>query len=87
IPNKGDASAAGGDAGETVQPSPKKRKGPTVHKGRTVPLLHGLGVAQPSSSYTAPAATSSAAPSLWDLLFNPMEFIERELNMVGNISR
>ncbi|MCI80435.1 hypothetical protein A2U01_0101706, partial [Trifolium medium] len=26
---------------------------------------------QPSSSQTAPAATSSAAPSLWDPMFNP----------------
>ncbi|MCI78250.1 hypothetical protein A2U01_0099520, partial [Trifolium medium] len=37
----GDAYAAGGDAGETVQPSPKKRKGSTVHKGRTMTSLHG----------------------------------------------
>ncbi|MCI55772.1 hypothetical protein A2U01_0077023, partial [Trifolium medium] len=47
----------------------------------------GLGVIQPSSSQTAPAATSSAAHSLWDPMFNPMEFIERELNMVGDVSR
>ncbi|MCI67560.1 hypothetical protein A2U01_0088819, partial [Trifolium medium] len=35
----------------------------------------GAGVAQPSSSQTAPASTPGAAPSLWDPLFNPMEFI------------
>ncbi|MCI56646.1 hypothetical protein A2U01_0077897, partial [Trifolium medium] len=47
----------------------------------------GLGVIQPSSSQTAHAATSSAAHSLWDPMFNPMAFIERELNMVGDLSR
>ncbi|MCI53793.1 hypothetical protein A2U01_0075040, partial [Trifolium medium] len=47
----------------------------------------GLGVIQPTSSQTAPTATSGDAPSLWDPLFNPLEFIERELNMVGDISR
>ncbi|MCH80224.1 hypothetical protein A2U01_0000989 [Trifolium medium] len=33
VPTKGEASAAGGGVEETVQPSPKKRKGPTVSKG------------------------------------------------------
>ncbi|MCI48937.1 hypothetical protein A2U01_0070180, partial [Trifolium medium] len=33
IPNKGEVSAAGGGIDEVVQPSPKKRKGSTVHKG------------------------------------------------------
>ncbi|MCI55718.1 hypothetical protein A2U01_0076969, partial [Trifolium medium] len=46
IPNKGEDSAAGGDIEEAVQPSPKKRKGPNVHKGRTMTLL---------SSSTVPA--------------------------------
>ncbi|MCH97723.1 hypothetical protein A2U01_0018719, partial [Trifolium medium] len=46
-----------------------------------------LGVVQSSSSQTAPAVTSSAAPFLWDPMFNPMEFIEKELNMVGDMSR
>ncbi|MCI54380.1 hypothetical protein A2U01_0075630, partial [Trifolium medium] len=41
IPNKGEASATGGGVEETVLPSPKKHKGPTVHKGRTIPLLTG----------------------------------------------
>ncbi|MCI63264.1 hypothetical protein A2U01_0084521, partial [Trifolium medium] len=44
-----------------------------------------LGVVQSSSSRTAPASDSAASPSLWDPLFNPMEFIEREINIAGDI--
>ncbi|MCI76585.1 hypothetical protein A2U01_0097855, partial [Trifolium medium] len=44
-------------------------------------------VVQPSSSQTAPTTSSSAASSLRDPMFNPMEFMERELNVVGDISR
>ncbi|MCH79874.1 hypothetical protein A2U01_0000635 [Trifolium medium] len=84
IPNKGEASAAGGNIEEVVPPSLKKHKGNTVTKGRTMALLPGpdnssggldgdhivpaaeaeLNSAQPSSSQTAPAATSGDAPFL-----------------------
>ncbi|MCI90097.1 hypothetical protein A2U01_0111388, partial [Trifolium medium] len=36
---------------------------------------------------TPGADATSAAPSLWDPLFDPINFIERELSMVGDISR
>ncbi|MCI47500.1 hypothetical protein A2U01_0068742, partial [Trifolium medium] len=39
IPNKGESSATRGDTEEVVQPSPKKRKGPTTLKGRDIPRL------------------------------------------------
>ncbi|MCI83214.1 hypothetical protein A2U01_0104489, partial [Trifolium medium] len=31
-----------------------------------------------------PLAASSASPSFWDPLFNPVEFIERQLCMIGD---
>ncbi|MCI14457.1 hypothetical protein A2U01_0035588 [Trifolium medium] len=54
---------------------------------KEIPATVGeTGVAQPSSSHTAPAAISGATPSLWDPLFNPMAFIEKTLNIVGDMS-
>ncbi|MCI53542.1 hypothetical protein A2U01_0074789, partial [Trifolium medium] len=46
----------------------------------------GVNVVQSSSSQTAPATASGTAPSLWDPLFNPMAFIEKELHMVDDVS-
>ncbi|MCI97777.1 hypothetical protein A2U01_0119078, partial [Trifolium medium] len=34
-----------------------------------------------------PPAASSASPSFWDPLFNPVEFIERQLCMIGDTVR
>ncbi|MCI78614.1 hypothetical protein A2U01_0099885, partial [Trifolium medium] len=45
-----------------------------------------VNVVPPSSSQTAPTTASGFAPSLWDPLFNPMAFIEKELHMVGDVS-
>ncbi|MCI86597.1 hypothetical protein A2U01_0107878, partial [Trifolium medium] len=44
IPNKGEGSATGGSVDEVVQPSPKKRKGSAVHKGRPLALTAGSTV-------------------------------------------
>ncbi|MCI64163.1 hypothetical protein A2U01_0085421, partial [Trifolium medium] len=41
IPNKAEACADGGGIDEAVKPPPKKSKGPTIHKGRTLALTSG----------------------------------------------
>ncbi|MCI00790.1 hypothetical protein A2U01_0021812, partial [Trifolium medium] len=81
IPNKGEASTTGSGVEGTTQ-----LRGGSGDKNKT-DVAARLGVAQPSSSHTAPVTDFGAAPSLWDPLFNPMEFIENEINMVGDISR
>ncbi|MCI80738.1 hypothetical protein A2U01_0102009, partial [Trifolium medium] len=43
-----------------------------------------LGVVPPPSSHTTTGATSTVTPSFWDPMFNPLEFIERQLYMVGD---
>ncbi|MCI86862.1 hypothetical protein A2U01_0108143, partial [Trifolium medium] len=52
-------------------------------------LLTGVqtGAVPPPLPSTSTTGTSTTAPSLWDPSFNPLEFIEREINMVGDITR
>ncbi|MCI47186.1 hypothetical protein A2U01_0068427 [Trifolium medium] len=58
--------------------------GDEVDYEETIPA--GEGILQPSSSQNA-ATVQSSAPSVWDPNFNPMDFVEKELNMVGDSSR
>ncbi|MCI56484.1 hypothetical protein A2U01_0077735, partial [Trifolium medium] len=46
----------------------------------------GTAAPRPSSSHTAPAAPQGDSPSVWDPLLNPMEFIDKAVNIMGDIS-
>ncbi|MCI73862.1 hypothetical protein A2U01_0095126, partial [Trifolium medium] len=68
-----------------VQSPSKKRKvsntaiGETTKGKRTVPV-------QPSSFQAVPAALKGDSSPAWDPLLNPMEFIEKVVSIMGNLS-
>ncbi|MCI79518.1 hypothetical protein A2U01_0100789, partial [Trifolium medium] len=46
----------------------------------------GTVATQPSSSHTAPATPQGDSPSAYDPLLNHMEFIDKAVNIMGDIS-
>ncbi|MCI45798.1 hypothetical protein A2U01_0067037, partial [Trifolium medium] len=88
IPHRCDSSVTGDGAQGAVQPSPKKRK---AHE-KVVSAIDAATVVSETISLPAPqkekeVENTVAAISFWDPLFDPVEFIEKHLDLVGDSSR
>ncbi|MCI44296.1 hypothetical protein A2U01_0065535, partial [Trifolium medium] len=87
IPHRGDSSVAGDGAEGAIQPSPKKRKvNEKVVSEMDTATVVSETISPPSPQKEKEVENTVVAVSFWDPLFDPVEFIEKHLDLVGDSS-
>ncbi|MCI67496.1 hypothetical protein A2U01_0088755, partial [Trifolium medium] len=83
-PHKGDSSVTGDVVEEAIQTSPKKRKvNENVTSETDAATVVSETIPPPAPQKKKEVENTVAAVSFWDPLFNPVEFIEKHLDLAG----